>query len=293
MGTMSEPPAWLDPQILEAKQIALLGLLRATVERLDKASVPYWITGGTLLGALRHRGFIPHDDDVDLECFESDLTKIKTAFDHHDLLYFRMGGRWNSTAVGHVGLRRQPSEEAEIELDIFLREEPLEELKDFPSAAEVFPLKTLCFHEVKVGAPQSPETYLIRLYGQDWDKTVRVWSHDFNPFHSLAHNPDKVTVSLEDYTEQILSAGYKYPRLPAAETVEETLRVLASPGGILENIKTFRDETWLDKLKRRNREQAEARLRLEEELQARIQQANSKDEAKAEHDEMPSRSSRS
>ncbi|CAE8620475.1 unnamed protein product [Polarella glacialis] len=56
MGGAAEPPAWLDPQCLYDKQTVLLGLLQATLARLEQACVPCWITGGTLLGALRHGG---------------------------------------------------------------------------------------------------------------------------------------------------------------------------------------------------------------------------------------------
>ncbi len=41
--------------------------------------MPYWITGGTLLGAQRHGGFVPHDDDLDLELLERDLPQAMHA----------------------------------------------------------------------------------------------------------------------------------------------------------------------------------------------------------------------
>ncbi|BCH60794.1 hypothetical protein RvVAR0630_34180 [Agrobacterium vitis] len=44
-------------------------LLRLTGNLLEKHSVPYSIISGTLLGAVRHRGLIPWDDDVDIGCY--------------------------------------------------------------------------------------------------------------------------------------------------------------------------------------------------------------------------------
>jgi hypothetical protein len=41
-------------------------MLKDLTEVLDEAGVTYWAEGGTLLGAVRHRGFIPWDDDADI-----------------------------------------------------------------------------------------------------------------------------------------------------------------------------------------------------------------------------------
>lgn len=52
--------------LLRKCQLADAELLRIVHEILQKHSIQYWLGYGTLLGAVRHKGFIPWDDDLDI-----------------------------------------------------------------------------------------------------------------------------------------------------------------------------------------------------------------------------------
>ena len=55
-----------DPEVLREVQLActrILGELDRVCRELD---IPYVVYGGTAIGAVRHQGFIPWDDDVDV-----------------------------------------------------------------------------------------------------------------------------------------------------------------------------------------------------------------------------------
>lgn len=42
-----------------------------------KNNISYWVTGGTLIGAIRHRGVIPWDDDGDVCIMKKDVPKLR------------------------------------------------------------------------------------------------------------------------------------------------------------------------------------------------------------------------
>ncbi len=59
-------------------QIILLDLLKEFHEFCVKHNLKYYIIGGTLLGAVRHKGFIPWDVDADVAMPRSDYQRFLT-----------------------------------------------------------------------------------------------------------------------------------------------------------------------------------------------------------------------
>lgn len=53
-----------------------LDMVKQFIAVCDKYHLKYWIMGGTLLGSVRHKGFIPWDNDIDLAMPRKDFDKL-------------------------------------------------------------------------------------------------------------------------------------------------------------------------------------------------------------------------
>lgn len=108
----------LDQKTLRRLQQAELEILLEVDRICRKNHIHYTLTGGTLLGAVRHSGFIPWDDDADISMLRSEYRKFQQACQTDldtDRFYFQdiehtPGYRW-----GYGKVRRKDS--------VFLRED--------------------------------------------------------------------------------------------------------------------------------------------------------------------------
>lgn len=66
-----------DGSALRRDQLLLLEMLDRVAEICRDNDIKWWLSSGTLLGAARHKGFIPWDDDMDIVMLKEDYKKFE------------------------------------------------------------------------------------------------------------------------------------------------------------------------------------------------------------------------
>lgn len=61
---------------LRELQLQMLDILVEFDRICRENDIVYWLSSGTLLGAVRHGGFIPWDDDIDVDMYEDDFRRF-------------------------------------------------------------------------------------------------------------------------------------------------------------------------------------------------------------------------
>ena len=58
-------------------QLEIVKMIEQIDQLFKKNGIPYFIVGGSVLGAIRHKGFIPWDDDMDIAIKRNDFVKAE------------------------------------------------------------------------------------------------------------------------------------------------------------------------------------------------------------------------
>lgn len=65
---------------LEELKVLQMDVLTAIDKYCTENGITYSLAGGTLLGAIRHKGYIPWDDDIDIYLYRDDYNKLISTF---------------------------------------------------------------------------------------------------------------------------------------------------------------------------------------------------------------------
>lgn len=105
---------------LREYQMGLLYILKEFDRVCTQNGIRYWLSGGTLLGAKRHHGFIPWDDDVDVDMMRKDYENFPSLFNRKTLdsdLYCELWRDKNANATCILKIRHKKIKQ--LFIDIF------------------------------------------------------------------------------------------------------------------------------------------------------------------------------
>lgn len=175
-------------------QLANLELLKELDYVCKENNLKYWLDFGTLIGAMRHKGFIPWDDDIDVSMLREDYEKIIEAFQkssRNSDIYADYCRNKPNYSVNFIKIRHKQC--PHLFVDIFPYDVYGKKLSDIEQINESIHIKNLrniikkrCFSEIvekdvlKFLLDDLQRTILHS--DTDTEKSDFVWGVDFNHY---------------------------------------------------------------------------------------------------------------
>ena len=173
---------------LKKRQKRLMDVLPQLQSCCESEGVAYWAEFGTLLGAVREKGIIPHDDDIDLGMMMSDFERLRPALSRYGLSLItyiplpHLGNILKKHSYVKVGaLDEKRPFPCLYAIDIFLYKQTddgtiqpingptsLFDTSKIPSTDVDCALGETDFGDLKIKVLRNPESRLEHLYGQNW-----------------------------------------------------------------------------------------------------------------------------
>jgi LPS biosynthesis protein len=196
----------------ELRQVQLkeLEILKAFMTVCDRNNLKYYMVGGTLIGARRHKGFIPWDDDMDLamprddyekflnECYLELPDNIRVShYKYEDVYFYPM--KLVNTDVKIMEKRLEASGETTfLSIDIF----PIDAFPDNNMSRVIYQLK-LMYHRARIGFCNIDRlrTYVKRGFVERMIiKTAQILK--LNKYFKLEKELDSFDIFLKKYSKK-------------------------------------------------------------------------------------------
>ena len=172
--------------------IKMKNLLTKANMFFKEKNIEAWLSGGTLLGFIRHQTFIPWDDDLDMhtdiknkEYMFSD--KFKEDLKKYNLEVIYLIGMNSRFSYYKGGIRLREIDDYNPVMDIFFVEEKDNYIrkienwskkkftynkKEIWPKEDFYPIQSKIIDDIEVKLPKNPEKILSKQYGEDFNNKM-------------------------------------------------------------------------------------------------------------------------